>query len=66
MRFATGKVEVHVADDWERKGPWEQMALDSRRFQQRIQETDRGNWLYIYSTTPPKYCTKVKVVQRKQ
>ena len=34
-------VEVHVADDWERKGPWEQMALDSHRFKQRIDDTNK-------------------------
>ena len=42
VHFATDVclVQVHAADDWERKGPWEQMALDSQRFQKRIQKTE--------------------------
>ena len=35
-------VQVHAADDWERKGPWEQLALDSQRFQKRIKRTNEA------------------------
>ena len=35
-------IQVHAADDWERKGPWEQLALDSQRFQKRIKRTNEA------------------------